>query len=88
MRLALVGLVTIATTLTVGMQSGNAQEADPNVPYCTRGGESGMLNCSYFTWQQCIETARGLRRYCVSNPFYRGPRERPTTQDRSRRHNR
>jgi hypothetical protein len=92
MRLALIGLVTLAGTLTIGLQSGSAQESFFNERYCSQttgsGPGTGIPNCSFHTWRQCIESARGLGRYCMVNPFWRGPREQPTTQGRSRQRSR
>jgi hypothetical protein len=89
MRLALVGLVTVATALTVGVLPGGAQESFFNERYCTRGGfRSGELNCAYHTWQQCRESVPGTGRYCTENPFWHGPREKPATQGRSARRHR
>ena len=93
MRLALIGLVTMAATLVAGMQWASSQESFYNERFCAQGGgggaagNSGAPDCSFHTWQQCIESARGLGRYCTENPFWRGPREQPTTQGRSRRRN-
>jgi hypothetical protein len=86
MRIAMIALVTIAAAT----QSGSAQESFFNERFCTRntGGElSGPMDCSFKTWQQCIESARGLGRFCLENPFWHGPRQ-PTTQNKSSRRNR
>jgi hypothetical protein len=92
MRLALIGLVTLAGALLIAAQSGNAQESFFNERYCTRGTgsnpDSNGPDCSFHTWQQCIESARGSQRWCSENPFWRGPRGQPTTQGRSYRRNR
>ena len=91
MRLVLVTLLTIAATLAADVQSGNGQESFFTERYCAQPGGgmgSGAPDCSFRTWQQCIESARGLGRYCTENPSWRGPREQPTTQGRSRRRNR
>jgi hypothetical protein len=90
MRLALVRLVTIAAALSgVGVQSGGAQESFFNERYCSQttgsGPGTGIPDCSFHTWQQCIESARGLGRYCMDNPSWRGPRKQPTTQGRRNR---
>jgi hypothetical protein len=50
---------------------------------CMRGGRDNIADCGYNTWQQCVATARGLSK----NQFWRGPREQPTTQGRSRQRN-
>ena len=43
-------------------------------------------DCSFHTWDQCIASARGLGRWCTTNPWWYGPRQ-PTTQGKSRRRN-
>ena len=91
MRSALIGLATIAAALAADAQTGSAQESFFNERFCTRstGGELvGPMDCSFKTWQQCIESARGLGRFCLENPFWHGPREQPKTQGKSRRCNR
>jgi hypothetical protein len=88
MRLALIGLVTIAAALAAAAQSSSAQESFFNERFCVSGGEDGVLDCSYRTWQQCVASARGLTNVCVVNPGWHGPRKQPTTQGKSRRHNR
>jgi hypothetical protein len=89
MRFSVLGLVTLAAVQIVGAQWGMGQESFFNEQFCTRPGSemggSGAPDCSFHTWQQCIESARGLGRYCTENPFWRGPREPPTTEGRKRR---
>jgi hypothetical protein len=89
MRLALVGLVTLASALIASVQWANSQQSFFNDRYCTRGTgsnpDSSGPDCSFHTWQQCIESARGLGRWCSENPFWRGPREKPATQGRNAR---
>ena len=93
MRRALIGIVTVAAGLVVGMQAAGAQGGSFfQERYCSQGMGSfrfgGELDCSYRTWQQCIESARGLGRYCLQNPWWHGPRGQPSTQGKSRRRNR
>jgi Protein of unknown function (DUF3551) len=88
MRLALTGLIVLAATLAADMQSGSTQESFYNQRFCTRGGRptgGAGADCAFNTWQQCIEAARGLGRYCAENPNWHGPRAQPTTQGRSPR---
>ena len=87
MRPAFIGVVTVAAVLAAGVQSGTAQESFFNERFCARstGGDmgTGPMDCSFWTWQQCIESARGLGRFCMENPFWHGPRKQPTTQGES-----
>jgi hypothetical protein len=90
MRRALTGLV-MAAALTAATQTGSAQESFFNERFCTRSTGSdqvGPTDCSFKTWQQCIESARGLGRFCLENPFWHGPRKQPTTQGKNSRRNR
>jgi hypothetical protein len=91
MRLALIGFVTIAAGLAADAQVASAQESFFNERFCTRSGtsdQSGPMDCSFHTWQQCIESARGLGRFCIENPFWRGPQKKPATQGKKTRRNR
>ena len=78
----------MAAALTAAAQSGRAQESFFNERFCVSGGEDGVLDCSYRTWQQCIASARGLTNVCVKNSFWHGPRRQPTTQGKKGRRNR
>jgi len=89
MRLALMGLVTAATAWAAYVQPGSAQESFINERFCTQGGfNSGVSDCSFHTWEQCIESARGLGRWCTKNPFWHGPRQELKPQRKNRRPNR
>ena len=89
MRFAFLGLVISATALAAGVQSASAQWSFYNKRFCTEGGggerSSGVPDCSFNTWEQCVASARGLGRYCAENPFWRGERQEPTTQGKARR---
>jgi hypothetical protein len=37
-------------------------------PWC-QGRFAGMLDCSYYTFDQCLATTRGLGTHCYENPF-------------------
>ena len=81
-----IAALIVATALTAG--TGHAQESFFNERFCTRsvsGDLSGPMDCSFWTWH---ESARGLGRFCLENPFWHGPREQPKTQAKNRRRNR
>jgi hypothetical protein len=43
--------------------------------FCTLGGKdtgTDLPNCYYYTWEQCIATARGNGQSCMANPYYTG----------------
>lgn len=48
-------------------------EARPIIPWCARDDAyGGALDCSYYTFYQCLETMRGVGGFCVQNPWIRG----------------
>jgi hypothetical protein len=88
MRLALIGLVTVAAGLAADLQAASAQnESFFQKRYCSRrGGIPSQLSCSYDTLEQCNMVFEPTR-FCMENPWWHGPRQ-PTTQGKSRRRNR
>ena len=89
MQRVIIGIATITAALAADMQAASAQnESFFQERYCTRSMGSfrfgGNLDCSYRTWQQCIETGRGLNRYCTENPFWHGSSQKPTVASTSR----
>ena len=63
--LAAAGLVVIATVATVG----SAQAIPPqSAPWCANMGSGWGFDCSYFNFDQCMATARGLGGWCSPNP--------------------
>ena len=91
MRSSLIGLATLIAALAADANLASAQESFFNDRYCTRGmgfRSGGSLDRSYRTWAQCIESARGLGRYCLENPWSRPQspaRNRPSRQRQSGR---
>jgi Protein of unknown function (DUF3551) len=53
-----------ALTLSDAAHAGSRQIA----PWCAYMGGGYGFDCSYFTFQQCMDTARGLGNYCQPNP--------------------
>jgi len=92
MRLALIGLVTATAALAADVQSASAGPASAypesfyQKRFCAIGGRgnSGIADCSYNTWPQSVESARGTGRHCTENYPVRG--DGPTTQGRAYRH--
>ena len=76
MRYVLIGLGIAVAALAADVHSSNAQGYSNR--WCTDGGgrgNSGVLQCSYATLDQCRASARGLGMGCVQNPDYgRGSR--------------
>jgi Protein of unknown function (DUF3551) len=54
------------------VDSGNAAAAAwrQRAPWCAYlGGMGGGFECAYYTFEQCMETARGLGGYRSPNPY-------------------
>ena len=60
--------------------SAQAQSRVP--PWCAYMGGQFGFDCSFYTFQQCMETARGLGNSCAPNPRYQAA---PRAQRRARR---
>jgi len=63
-----VALGTLAGTAEL---SGTAARADwaQTAPWCANlGGRDGGWDCGYYTFDQCMATARGLGGSCAPNP--------------------
>jgi hypothetical protein len=55
-------------------------------PWCavysgSRDGGGGATNCGFVTFQQCLDTVRGIGGFCERNPMYPG---RETTGQKPR----
>src|SRR5437868_2033147 len=86
----LVLLSTFAALLGTTGLAGAQQESFFNEQFCAMPGSdasSGFTDCSFHTWDQCIATARGLGRWCTTNPLWHGPRQQLRTQSTSLRRN-
>jgi Protein of unknown function (DUF3551) len=63
-----------------------SRPADANeYPWCAQyssddGG--GGRNCGFVSWEQCMETVRGMGGDCQRNLFYEGPADRPVKHAR------
>src|SRR5436190_11222957 len=81
MRRLLFMLGICVVPLSIGMRA----EAQ-NYPWCAYySGRSGGTNCGFMTFQQCMDTARGLGSNCQPNTQYRpppGPHPPKKLQDR------
>jgi hypothetical protein len=63
--------VALAVLSGAGLiDAGNAAMAQRRAPpWCAYlGGFSGSFDCSYYTFEQCMATARGLGGRCQPNP--------------------
>jgi hypothetical protein len=78
MRYILAGLAVAGVLL--GAHAAGAQNTTR--PYCIRDGASGrgMWDCSYYSMQQCLASARGAGGSCWENPNYQGPKRKGAKQ--------
>jgi hypothetical protein len=81
-------LMTVCTGAAVSflvLAPSAAQARD--YPYCIKGEyyDSGVGDCSFDTYQQCLATASGRRAYCDVNPFYRFLEDDPAAYPDARR---
>jgi len=71
MRLVLFALSIVAATTVF-----NTPTKAQNYPWCaiySGGMGGGGTNCGFTTFQQCMETARGLGSFCQPNTQYVPP---------------
>jgi hypothetical protein len=62
-----------AVIMITGIQVAQAQVSSPRNPFCIRDGVNGgggSWDCSYHTWQQCLDSASGAGGWCTDNPNY------------------
>jgi hypothetical protein len=71
MRFLLFGLALCAGLVGAG-RSAEAQ----NYPWCayySAGDDTGGTNCGFTTFQQCLDTVRGIGGFCDRNTQYQPP---------------
>jgi hypothetical protein len=70
MRLALIAFATLVAASAAGVQPSDAQSRGPK-PWCIADGAygPGSLDCTYWSFQQCLESARGAGGSCTQNPL-------------------
>jgi hypothetical protein len=60
---------TLALT-TVMLIEPHAANAAPYWPWCSYyGRDSFAHSCAFSSWEQCMETVRGIGGYCYTNPY-------------------
>jgi len=69
----MVPMIALAVSVLVGvtvLTSQNIAKAESRriPPWCAYMGGDFGFDCSYYTFEQCMETARGLGNYCSPNP--------------------
>lgn len=77
MRCKMIGLVVVLVSATaamaadVGRPGANYRQGGP-LPWCNQGNSvnGGMMECSYYTLEQCLASASGLGGGCITNPAF------------------
>lgn len=73
MRTIISGLAVLATLATVTLLTPSISQADP-YKYCSvTSYMGGTTNCGFTTYEQCMQTTRGMGGFCQVNQFYTGP---------------
>ncbi len=67
MRTIVLALATLVAALAADLRP---SEARPWYPFCaTYADRSGATSCSFYTYQQCLDTVSGIGGFCKNNPF-------------------
>lgn len=82
LSLALFAVVAVVT-MAASPHSATAIE----YPWCAQygGRDDGARNCGFVSFEQCMDTIRGMGGFCERNLFYEGPAERPAKPLHTRR---
>ncbi len=83
------GLLIPSILVAAAAMSTRAQAQ--NYPWCAQysgGGMGGAMNCGFTTFQQCLDTVRGIGGFCERNDWYRPPVPGPVVRHRAPRHSR
>ncbi len=74
-------VLSAVSALTLLMPA--AGRADPYSWCAVYGsGRDGGRNCGFVSFEQCMQTIRGMGGFCERNAFYTGPEERPVRRGR------
>jgi hypothetical protein len=73
--------------MTVCSALGAMPVAAQNLPYCIKGCDfgTGLGDCSFMSYQQCMATASGRTAYCIANPYFNAKAELLPHRNMSRR---
>ena len=65
--------VVFGAAVSIGVATSSAQARD--YPFCIKGDNyvSSVGDCSFDTYQQCLDTASGRYAFCDRNPFFAYP---------------
>ena len=80
---ALIVLTALAASILFTPLAAQAEPYKWCAQYTGRGG--GDRNCGFVSWEQCMETVRGMGGFCERNAFYDGPADQPAGHKRKHR---
>jgi hypothetical protein len=65
-------MLALATAM---MSQPHTANAAPYWPWCSQyGGDMGAAHaCAFSSWEQCMDTVRGIGGYCYANPYGLSP---------------
>lgn len=72
----------LAMTMTVAAVDSAHAIPPQSAPWCANMGGGWGFDCSYFNFEQCMATARGLGGWCSPNPNAITPRATVRTRGR------
>jgi hypothetical protein len=82
LRITAAVLAPAMVVMTVMAMTPRAADAAPYWPWCSRYGDPrgyGAVSCAFSSWEQCMDTVRGIGGWCYTNPY---PNPHPTTPAR------
>ena len=81
--IAAIGIAAIASLLALA----TPVRAEIEYPWCAQyGGRDGGRNCGFVSYEQCMETVRGMGGFCEQNLFYPGSASDTSKSKRKRQH--
>lgn len=87
MRKLISGLAVLAALATPTLLTPSTGHADP-YKYCSvTSYMGGTTNCGFTTYEQCMQTTRGMGGTCQVNQFYTGPDKDTAATKRKRKTN-
>jgi hypothetical protein len=72
-------IFAVTAFATVMMIQPRSADAAPYWPWCSYYGYDSFAHaCAFSSWEQCMETVRGIGGYCYVNPY--GPPPAPSAR--------
>ena len=63
-------IFAVLALTTVPMIQPHAANAAPYWPWCSQYFSRGTPHaCAFVSWEQCMDTVRGIGGYCYANPY-------------------